>query len=145
MEIHFRFQKLKHSLCRQLTGCRKISGEDKTSATLEVVKVYFFEQFFIVSYQSVFQEPRNTQKWIAVKKDPKNVGAAFRLPGDWSRDQWYQRRLPSSKVSGVFVPPIRMILFRPLFCSNLENFDYLLELAKPSLLKDIHNHSFFTC
>ena len=75
-------------------------------------KSTFYEQFFIASYQSVFQEPRNTQKWIAVKKDPKNVGAAFRLPGDWSRDQWYQRRLPSSKVSGVFVPPIRMILFR---------------------------------
>ena len=62
-------------------------------------KSTFYEQFFIASYQSVFQEPRNTQKWIAVKKDPKNVGAAFRLPGDWSRDQWYQRRLPSSKVS----------------------------------------------
>ena len=59
----------------------------------------------------MFQEPRNTQKWIAVKKDPKNVGGAFRLPGDWSRDQWYQRRLPSSKVS-VVRPSNRKILFR---------------------------------
>ena len=102
-------------------------------------KSTLYEQFFIASYQSVFQEPRNTQKWIAVKKDPKNVGAAFRLPGDWSRDQWYQRRLPSSKVSGVFVPPIRMILFTQVlahFFAIIWKF-FIIKLAKPSLLKDI--------